>query len=398
MNCRCCSRPAMRRRSPCSPICRPIPLDPKLKIEGHLSQRTSLVRGQNNSEVWGHTDDRMAIAVTNEVPFKIDIVQPKVPLVKNGSMNLKIVATRAAGFTAPISVSLLYNPPGVSSSGSVNIPEKQNEAVIPLTANGGAPIRKWKIVAIGRAPFAGATVEAASQLAELEIADQYLNLGFPRAAVEKGKEVDYVVNVEKKKDFDGEATVELLGLPAGTTTRAGQDHQEFDRGVVQREDNAGSAARQISVAGVPRDDHASGRADHAHAWARANCESTNRCRRSRRPKRRREARAASRGDGRGGETAGEEAAQPAGAIAAGETAGTGSKRVRLDRRKLNGEERYDDDFETKFARRCVRDIRRGRLAICLVGDSAVTSAATVESPVRLPPMPTAKANDGRTYR
>ncbi|HEX3998559.1 MAG TPA: PPC domain-containing protein [Pirellulales bacterium] len=194
------------------------PADPKLKIEGHLSQRTMLVRGQNNQEVWGHTADRMAIAVSNELPFKIDIVQPKVPLVKNGSMNLKIVATRAAGFAAPISLSLLYNPPGVSSSASVSIPEKQSEAVIPLTANGGAPIRKWKIVAIGRSPFAGAAVEAASQLADLEIADQFVNLGFPRAAVEKGKEVDYVVTVEKKKDFDGEATVELLGLPAGATS------------------------------------------------------------------------------------------------------------------------------------------------------------------------------------
>jgi hypothetical protein len=194
------------------------PIDPKLKIDGHLNQRTTLVRGQNNAEVWGHTADRMAIAVTNELPFKIDIVQPKVPLVKNGSMNLKVVATRAAGFTAPISVSLLYNPAGVSSSGSVNIPEKQNEAVIPLTANEGAPIRKWKIVAIGRAPFAGASVEAASQLADLEIADQFVNLGFPRAAVEKGKEVDYVVKVDKKKDFEGDATVELLGLPAGTTS------------------------------------------------------------------------------------------------------------------------------------------------------------------------------------
>jgi hypothetical protein len=193
-------------------------LDPNNKVAGHLRQRTMLIRGQNNTDVWGHDDDRMALAVSNEVPYKIDIVQPKVPLVKNGSMDLKIVATRAAGFTAPISVSLLYNPPGVSSSGSVNIPEKQNEAVIPLTANDGAPIRKWKIVVIGRAPFAGSAVETASQLAELNVADQYLKMAFPRGAVEKGKEVDYVVNIEKQKDFAGEAKVELLGLPAGTTS------------------------------------------------------------------------------------------------------------------------------------------------------------------------------------
>ena len=36
---------------------------------------------------------------------------------------------------------MLYNPPGVASSGSIVIPEDQNEAVIPLTANDGAAHR-----------------------------------------------------------------------------------------------------------------------------------------------------------------------------------------------------------------------------------------------------------------
>ncbi len=52
----------------------------------------------------------------------------------------------------------------------------------------------------------------------MEVADQYLNLAFPKGAVEKGKETDYVVTVEKKKDFAGDALVELLGLPAGATS------------------------------------------------------------------------------------------------------------------------------------------------------------------------------------
>ena len=194
------------------------PADVNRKIEGHLNQRTSLVRGQNNVEVWGHTAERMAAVVANEIPFTIEIVQPKAPLVRNGSMNLKVAAHRQPKFTAPISVSLLYNPAGVGSSGAATIPENQTEAVIPLNADGGAPFRKWKIVAIGRAPFAGATVEASSPFAELEVADQYINLGFPKGAVEKGKETDYVVTVEKKKDFAGDALVELLGLPAGATS------------------------------------------------------------------------------------------------------------------------------------------------------------------------------------
>ncbi len=94
------------------------PVDANLKVEGHILQDTLLVRGQNNRRVWGHKADRMALAVTEEAPFSIEIVQPKVPLVRNGSMDLKVVAKRKEGFTAPIAVRMLYNPPGVGSAGS----------------------------------------------------------------------------------------------------------------------------------------------------------------------------------------------------------------------------------------------------------------------------------------
>src|SRR6188472_411379 len=127
------------------------PADPNLPIVGHLNQRAMLVRGQNNIDVWGHNADRMATVVSEDIAFKIDIVPPKAPLPRNGQMNLKVVATRDEGFTAPISVQMLYNPPGIGSSGSVVIPEGQNEALIPITANGQAAIGTWKIVVLGRA-------------------------------------------------------------------------------------------------------------------------------------------------------------------------------------------------------------------------------------------------------
>ena len=194
------------------------PTDANLAIEGHLRQRTGLVRGQNNIDVWGHDAERMAVAVTEQVPYSIEIVQPKVPLVRNGSMELKVVAQRAEGFNAAIGITLLYAPPGVGASGSVSIPEGQNEAVIPLTANGGAAIQKWPLVVMGRAGHAGGTVEVASQMAELEIADSFFNFAFQKAAVEKGQQSAVLINIESKTPFEGEAKVELLGLPAGTST------------------------------------------------------------------------------------------------------------------------------------------------------------------------------------
>jgi len=193
------------------------PVDPNVPIVGHLKQRTMLVRGQNNIDVWGHDAQRMAVALAEEIPFKIDIVQPKAALPRNGSIGLKIVATRAMGFTAPISVTLLYNPPGVASSGSISIPENQTEAVIPLTANGGAGIGTWKIVAIGRAGHGGGTVECSSGLADLAIVDQYFKFTFDKAAVEQGKATDFVIKMEKVADFPA-AKCEIVGLPANTAS------------------------------------------------------------------------------------------------------------------------------------------------------------------------------------
>ena len=110
-------------------------------IEGRLVQRTMLVRGDNNREVWNYDGDRMAAAVTEAVPFHIEIVPPQVPLVQNGNMGLKVSASRDSGFKGAITLRMLYNPPGVSSHDSVTIPEGQTEGVVTLTADGGAGLR-----------------------------------------------------------------------------------------------------------------------------------------------------------------------------------------------------------------------------------------------------------------
>jgi hypothetical protein len=177
-----------------------------------------LIRGQNNTDVYGHDADRLAVTLTKEVPYRVDIVQPKAPLVRNGSMDLKVVATRAEGFTGPITLAFLYNPPGVGSSGSVNIPEGQNEATIPVTANENAAIGVWKIVVLATAQHAGGRVEVASQMADLEIADRFFNLAVGKTAAEQGKETQLAVSVEKLRDFEGSAKIELVGLPNGATS------------------------------------------------------------------------------------------------------------------------------------------------------------------------------------
>jgi hypothetical protein len=192
--------------------------DPKVQIPSEFSQTIEMVLGQNNVIFWPRTVDKLAVAVTDEAPFSVEIVEPKVPLVRGGSMNLKVIAKRKPGFTAPISVYLPWNPPGVGSSGGVVIPEKANEAAIPMNADGAAELKTWRIVVDGVSTGPTGPIRVSTQFAKLTIAQQFLTLGFQAASVEQGKETDLVATINKLADFPGEAQVTLIGLPNKVTT------------------------------------------------------------------------------------------------------------------------------------------------------------------------------------
>lgn len=193
-------------------------VDPKVNVPSEFTQSIELVLGQNNIPVWTRTVEKLPVTVAEEAPFSIEIVEPKVPLVRGGSMNLKVVAKRKAGFTAPIAVYLPWNPPGVGSAGGVAIPEKQNEALIPMNADGGAELKTWKIVVNGSSSGPTGPLLVSTQLANLTIAQQFVTLEFLAASVDQGKEVDMAVKVNKAVDFPGEAQVTLIGLPNKVTT------------------------------------------------------------------------------------------------------------------------------------------------------------------------------------
>jgi hypothetical protein len=192
--------------------------DPAAKVSCGFLQTVELVTGGPGQSVyWKHEVARAAVAVTDEVPFKISIVEPKVPLVQNGSMNLKIVAERKPDYKAPITIVPLFNPPGVSSATSAVIPEGQTETLLPMNASAGAPVRKWKIAVLATAPVGNGPVWVSSQLATLEIAPPFVTFALERAAAEQGKETSVFCKVQHTTPFAGPAKVRLLGLPPKVT-------------------------------------------------------------------------------------------------------------------------------------------------------------------------------------
>ena len=187
-------------------------------LEGHLQQDVVLIRGQNNQPFWTESVPRLATAVTNEAPFTVEIVEPKVPLVHDGQMGLKVVAKRKEGFTAPIKIDMLWLPPGVNASREVSIPENQTEAILPMNAAGNAQVGDWKIAVTASATVGNGPVFICTPFATLKVGERYLTFAYDQAAVEQGKETEMVIKVTKVKDYAGPAKVTLIGLPNKVVT------------------------------------------------------------------------------------------------------------------------------------------------------------------------------------
>ncbi len=210
------------------------PLDPKLEVPTRFTSTAELVLGQNNVPFWTRSVDALAVAVTEEAPFTIDAIEPRVPLVRGGVMELKVVAHRKPGFTAPIAIALPWNPPGISSRREVVIAENQDQATIQLNASTGAELNHWKIVVNGtytevppgpppkdaaaRRRARGGRLTVSSRLTKLTVAPQFLKLAFKPVSVEQGKAVDLAVKIDQAVAFPGQAKVMLLGLPNKVTT------------------------------------------------------------------------------------------------------------------------------------------------------------------------------------
>ena len=186
-------------------------------IRGGFRNRADYVISAPGQSLYVWKDvDLLPIVVVDELPFELELVEPKVPLVRNGSMQLKVVAHRKGDFKAPIQVQLPFRPPGVGGASSVTIPEGKSEALYPISANSNAQVKDWQVYVIGSSNVNGAAW-VASKLTKLTVATQYVTFTVQRAACEQGQEAQVYCKLNHATPFDGEATVTLLGLPPKTS-------------------------------------------------------------------------------------------------------------------------------------------------------------------------------------
>jgi hypothetical protein len=191
--------------------------DPKVTFPTKTAFDAVFSVGQNNTPYTRHYFDRTAVAVTDAAPFRIEVVEPKVPIVQNGSYALKVKATRAEGFKGAITVFPLFTPPGMGIQGSATIPPEATEVVLACNSAGNAGARKWKTAVTAVSDAGKGPVWVSSQLFALEVAPPPLTLTAERPAVEQGANTQLFCKVAVAAPFEGKAKVRILGLPAKVT-------------------------------------------------------------------------------------------------------------------------------------------------------------------------------------
>ena len=187
-------------------------------VRGHFENAADFVIGDPNNAVhYSGRVAKLAVAVVEAVPFSVELVQPKAPLVRNGSLDLRVVVKRSAGFDKPVTVEFPFRPGGVGAAPSITIPPDQTEAVYQLNADGKAATGSWTVYVVAGGDVNGTAWVASAPIA-LDVTEPFTTATLKRTSCEPGQEARVACTLAHPRPFEGEATARLQGLPPETTS------------------------------------------------------------------------------------------------------------------------------------------------------------------------------------
>ena len=207
--------------------------DSAQRIRGGFAMQTPLVTANpNRTEYYSTTLASHPVAVTEAIPFKIDVVQPKAPLVHGGKQRLQVKLSRNEGYEEQVRLYLLYRPPGIGAPGQIALNKTDTEGVYEIDANGNVPTRDWPMAIVGVGNQSGGPVWASSQLFQITVEEAFVAGRLDNTTCKQGQSVDVVANLEHPREWKGEGELKLLGLPPHATAepikiKPGQEQATF---------------------------------------------------------------------------------------------------------------------------------------------------------------------------
>ncbi|MDB6076297.1 MAG: putative subtilase-type serine protease precursor [Akkermansiaceae bacterium] len=188
-------------------------------VTGALIDTVNHVEINNQGPYHSADLDRVPVSVVDEAPFRIELEAPSIPLVRNGTANLKVHATRKDGYKEAITLHFLWSPPGLGAPAGVTMPGDQSDAAYEVNANGDAGVGEWPVCVLAEANTPQGPVMVSTGLVKLKVVEPYLAMALDMAATEQGKPTVVLAKIDQHTEFQGDATAELMGLPHGAVAK-----------------------------------------------------------------------------------------------------------------------------------------------------------------------------------
>lgn len=188
------------------------------ELAGRLTDTINHIDVNNQGAYHSVTVDRIAAAVIEKAPFKIDLEVPRAPLAQNGVINLKVNVVRDEGYDEKISVRFLWKPPGVTGPVTLEIPGDKSELLYELNASADAAVAEWPICMLAEAQTPQGPVVISTGLVPLKVVEPYVTMTLDLAATEQGRATLMLGKLDVGHEFSGTATAQLIGLPHGVSS------------------------------------------------------------------------------------------------------------------------------------------------------------------------------------
>ncbi len=198
------------------------PVGGKESLVGGYRQ-TILMNAYGNNDYYLHVPiSKLALAVTEPAPFRVEVEEPKSSLVQNGEMALKFKVHRSRGFDGPVTVLMEWKPTGLSTSTPVTVPADQTEGTYLLGAarNAAAGTHQITLTAMNGVSRRGYNdgedrTYVASRPFRLTVAEPHVQARIARTSIERGKTATLVCKLTHLQAFSGKARATLARLPRG---------------------------------------------------------------------------------------------------------------------------------------------------------------------------------------
>lgn len=198
------------------------PVDGKSTLASGYRQ-VILMNAYGNNDYYLHTPiNKLALAITDPAPFRVEVEEPKSSLVQNGEMILKFKVHRDKGFEGPVTVQMEAKPTGISSATPFTVAADQTEGtyLIGAARNATAGAHQVTLTAMTGAGRRGyndgeGRIYVASQPFRITVAEPHVEARIVRTSIERGKTATLVCKLNHLQPFTGKAKATIARLPRG---------------------------------------------------------------------------------------------------------------------------------------------------------------------------------------